>query len=52
MDLGLEKTNKRKIYFYNEEGRGLFDEINEQYEKIIKTDKKIFKYFSSSIILV
>ena len=48
---GVGKTNIRKFYFFNEEGRGLFDDINDVYEKIIKTDKKILKYFSSSIIL-
>ena len=47
----IGKTNKRKFYFYNEEGRGLFDEINDIYEKSIKTHKKLIRFFSSSIIL-
>ena len=46
----LSKTKKRKFYFYNEEGRGLFDEINDIYEKSVNIDKKMLRYYSSSII--
>ena len=48
---GDPKTNKRKLYFYNEEGRGLFDEINDKYENIFEFEKKYTRYISSSIAL-
>ena len=47
----IGKNYKRKFYFYNEEGRGFFDEINDGYEKSIKLDKKIIRFFSTSIAL-
>ena len=47
----ISKTNQRRFYFYNEEGRGLFDEINDNYEKLVKFDKKHTRFFSSAISL-
>ena len=47
----ISKNRKRKLYFYNEEGRGLFNEINDKYEKIIETRKKSVRYISTSIAL-
>ena len=47
----IGKNYKRKFYFYNEEGRGFFAEINDGYEKSIKLDKKIIRFFSTSIAL-
>ena len=46
-----EKTKKRKFYFYNLEGRGLFDEINDIYEKTIELKNKIYRSFSTSMAL-
>ena len=45
------KNNKRKFYFYDEEGRGCFDKINDIYEKKIETRKKNIRYISTSIAL-
>ena len=45
------KNNKRKLYFYDEEGRGYFDTINDIYEKTIETRQKNFRYISTSIAL-
>ena len=45
------KNNKRKLYFYDEEGRGYFDKINDIYEKTIETRQKNIRYISSSIAL-
>ena len=45
----IEKTDKRIFYFYNEEGRGLFNELNDTYEKLIQLDKKFSRSFSSGI---
>ena len=47
----LRKSIKRKIYFYNEEGRGLFDEINDEYQKLIDYPKFNKRYNSYSIAL-
>ena len=46
-----ERIKKRKFYFYNEEGRGLFDKINDIYEKTIELDKKVHRSFSTSMAL-
>ena len=45
------KHNKRKFYFYNEEGRGIFDEINDKYENVIESNKNVVRYFSTSLFL-
>ena len=50
-DFNFVKSNKRKFYFYNEERWGLFDEINDVYEKFIKIDKNMLRFFSSSVVL-
>ena len=47
----IEKTSKRKLYFYNEKGRGIFDEINDIYKKEINYDKKFTRQFSTSLLL-
>ena len=46
----IEKTNQRKFYFLNEEGRGLFDEINDISEKSILLSERRIRLFSSSIV--
>ena len=43
-----ESNEYRKIYFFDDEGRGLFDSINNKYEKIITLNKKYFRYLSIS----
>ena len=45
------KNNKRKLYFYDEEGRGYFDKKNDIYEKAIETRQKNIRYISTSIPL-
>ena len=47
----INKTFKRRFYFYNDEGRGLFDEINDENKKLIKFDKKHTRFFSFAIAL-
>ena len=49
--ISIDKKRKRKFYFFNEEGRGLFDEINDIYEKTIELDKKFYRFLSTSIAL-
>ena len=44
------KTNYRKLYFLNEEGRGLFEEINDISEKKVKFSKPSKRLFSFSNI--
>ena len=46
-----ERIKKRKFYFYNTEGRGLFDEMNDIYEKTSELDKKVHRSFSTSMAL-
>ena len=46
-----DKNQKRKLYFYNEEGRGLFDEINDIYEKDIIYSKNFMRCYSTSLVL-
>ena len=45
----IQKNDKRIFYFYNEEGRGLFNELNDNYEKLIQLDKKFNRFFSTGI---
>ena len=49
--LDINKSKMRKLYFYNEEGRGLFNEINDTYERIISYDKTFVRGLSTSMIL-
>ena len=42
---------KRKLFFYNEEGRGLFDEINDKFEINIVNRRAFSRGISSSIAL-
>jgi hypothetical protein len=44
----VTKSNKRKMHFYNEEGRGFFDEINDIYEKSFNIGRPMSKAFSVS----
>ena len=39
----LDAINERKLYFFNEEGRGYFDEINDKYEKKIMLNNTIIE---------
>ena len=52
-DYGYSNTNqeKRKLYFYNDEGRGCFDEINDNYTKIVGYNKHYTRGISTSIAL-
>ena len=45
------KNKKRKFYFFNEEGRGLFDEINDSYEKVVELEKNLIRGLSVSTFL-
>ena len=49
--LNFDKTVRRKLFFYNEEGRGLFDEINDKYEMYSVYKRAYFRFISSSIAL-
>ena len=42
-------NNERKFYFYNEDGRGMLDELNDISEKKIQYEKKIIRMFSISM---
>ena len=44
-----EKTNKRRFYFFNEEGRGLFNPINDDYERLAEFEKKNTRILSTGI---
>ena len=44
-------VNKRYLYFLNEEGRGLFDELNNIQEKEIVLEKEYFRYISCSVAI-
>ena len=46
-----DKNQKRKLYFYNEEGRDLFDEINDIYERDIIYSKNFMRFYSTSMVL-
>ena len=41
-------NKKRKLIFYNNEGRGIIDEINDVYEKNIELRRAITRFFSTS----
>ena len=47
----ITKSKKRKLFFFNQEGRGLFDEVNDVYEKFVSLPKNIYRGFSTSIAL-
>ena len=47
----IPKNNNRILYFYNEEGRGLFDSINDVYEKVVELDKNFIRGVSTSIFI-
>ena len=51
LDSNTFKSVKRKIFFYNQEGRGLLNEINDEYEKHVSSRKGYFRFISSSIAL-
>ena len=50
-EYNILKNKKRKLYFYNVEGRGTFNEINDEYEKDIELNKNSIRYLSTSIAL-
>ena len=43
--------NQRQLYFYNSEGRGCFNEINDEYIKLVNLDNKYYRYFSTSVAI-
>ena len=45
------KKKFRKLYFYDKDGRGYFDPLNDEYERTINIRKKATRYFSTSIAL-
>ena len=48
----IAKKNKtRKFYFYNSEGRGLFNKINDEYENVIEANKNVVRYYSISLFI-
>ena len=47
----LLKSVRKKLFFYNEEGRGLFDEINDIHEKHCEYPRAYLRLLSSSIAL-
>ena len=47
----IKANKRRKLYFYNEEGRGLFDDINDKYEMDITLHKEVVRAFSTSIAI-
>ena len=49
--LNSDKKIRRKLFFYNEEGRGLFDEINDKYQMYVEYRRAYFRFISSSIAL-
>ena len=46
-----DKKVKRVFYFYNEEGRGSFDPLNDKYEKFVEYNRFYMRYISTSIAL-
>ena len=46
-----EKNKYRKLYFFDNEGRGLFNKLNDEFERTINTRKKTSRLFSTSISL-
>ena len=46
--LTLNSHKNRRLYFFDDEGRGLFDNINDIYEKVITYNKPYFRYMSIS----
>ena len=49
--LSLDPRNQRQLYFYNNEGRGCFNEINDEYNKLVNLDKESYRYFSTSVAI-
>ena len=50
-NMAIPKNQKRKLIFLNEEGRGIFDEINDIYEKDVELEKNVFRFLSTSTAL-
>ena len=46
-----DAINERKLYFFNEEGRGYFDEINDKYEKNIIMNNANYRAMPTSIAI-
>ena len=47
----IDAIDERKLYFFNEEGRGYFDEINDKYEKNIMMNNTNYRAMSTSIAI-
>ena len=47
----LQTTDQRQLYFYNCEGRGYFDEINDEYNKLVILDRNYIRFFSTSMAI-
>jgi len=47
----ISLIDERKLYFFNEEGRGFFDKINDKYEKNIKINDKNYRVVPTSIAI-
>ena len=46
-----DAINERKLYFFNEEGRGYFDEINDKYEINIMMNNTNYRGMSTFIVI-
>ena len=51
MTISCRKNKIRKLYFFDNDGRGLFDKLNDEFEKTISIRVKSTRYFSTSIAL-
>ena len=49
--LSYFKNKIRKFYFYDKDGRGLFNEVEDEFERTINTRKKSTRFLSTSIAL-
>jgi len=49
--INIKSSDQRQLYFYNEEGRGCFNEINDEYNKLVNLDNKYFRFFSTSLAI-
>jgi len=49
--LSLIPSTQRQLYFYNSEGRGYFNEINDEYNKLINLDKEYYRFLSISVAI-
>ena len=47
----LISKDQRQLFFYNNEGRGCFDEVNDVYNKLVNLEKEYFRFFSTSVAI-